>query len=208
MRVKDYDVRICTYKTCKGQLLIISFANDLGMLVDSERIMPQGKGSKLYFKPDLQGFKLSSAGCLQIQNRDWVSSLKKFEGQYGLLYDSELKLYYVDKELATALETTNSYGTKLGEKRNNYKKHEGKRIIQPKPTDVGKPVAVVKKKVEKLSNNEEVKQDAQESKEVKSRGSVVVKALLDFTLLSAIQKDYDNVIQALSELQTIIKEEK
>ena len=59
-----------------------------------------------------------------------------------------------------------------------------------------------------MSNNKEVKPDAQESKEVKSQGSVVVKALLDYALLSAIKKDYDNVIQALTELQTIIKEEK
>ena len=208
MRVKGYDVRICTYKTGKGEMKVISFADDLEVLVDSERIMPQGKGSKLYFKPDSRGFKLTDRGILQIQNRDWVRSLKKFEGQYGLMYDSQLKLYYVDQELAQALETTKAYGQKLGEKRNNYKKHAGPKNVTPKPEEVKKPVVTVKKQIKELSNTKEVKPDAQESKEVKSQGSVVVKALLDYALLCAIQKDYDNVISALSELKTIIKEEK
>lgn len=208
MRVKEYDVRICTYKTGKGDMKVISFADDLEVLVDSERIMPQGKGSKLYFKPDSRGFKLNDRGSLQIQNRDWVRSLKKFEGQYGLMYDSQLKLYYVDQELATSLETTKAYGTKLGEKRNNYKKHSGPKNVTPAPIPESKPIVTVKKPLKELSNTKEVKPDAQESKEVKSQGSVVVKALLDYALLCAIQKDYDNVISALSELKTIIKEEK
>ncbi len=208
MRVKEYDVRICTYKTGKGDMKVISFVDDLGALVDAERIMPQGKGSKLYFRPDSRGFKLSRSGVIQIQNRDWVRSLQKFEGQYGLMYDSELKLYYVDQELASCLETTKAFGTKLGKRRNNYKKHSGPKNCTPSPYEVKKPTVTVKKQVKELSNNAEVKPDAQESKKVKSLRSVVVKALLDFALLSAIKKDYDNVIQALTELQTIIKEEK
>ena len=208
MRVKEYDVRICTYKTGRGDMKVISFADEFEVLVDAERIMPQGKGSKLYFRPDSRGFKLNGRGIIQIQNRDWVRSLQKFEGQYGLMYDSELKLYYVDQELASCLETTKAFGTKLGERKNNYKKHSGPKNYTPSPSEVKKPTVTVKKQVKELSNNEEVKPDAQESKEVKSQGSVVVKALLDFALLSAIKKDYDNVIQALTELQTIIKEEK
>ena len=208
MRVREYDVRICTYKTGKGDMKVISFADDLEVLVDADRIMPQGKGSKLYFRPDSRGFKLSERGTIQIQNRDWVRSLQKFEGQYGLMYDSEIKLYYVDQDLASGLETTKAFGTKLGEKKNNYKKHLGPKNYTPSPSEVKKPTVTVKKQVRELSNNKEVKPDAQESKEVKSQGSVVVKALLDYALLSAIKKDYDNVIQALTELQTIIKEEK
>lgn len=158
MGTRNYDVRIATYKTGKGDMKVISFSDGLGDLLDSERIIPQGKGSKLYFRPDSRGFKLSVSArsnvhSLQIANGDWVRSLKKFEGQYNLEFDSEFKLYYIDQEKASILETTKAYGVSRGTKKNNYKSHPRGPSI-PSPGEVKNTSATVKNPV-KLSNTVE-----------------------------------------------------
>ena len=81
----------------------VRFYKNAIKLFNGPYVKPIGKGAKLYFYPSTptKGMLISEKNGIQIGRRDYVDSMRRYEGIHKMLFDEGLRVYYIDTEPQT-----------------------------------------------------------------------------------------------------------
>lgn len=194
------DIRVALYNTSKGKAANVLFYNDTELLLDCTRVKLIRDESRLYFhRGDLvkDSLKLSGRHCNILQLNTDYSKVKDLEGEYDIKYDSELDLYYIDKQEKLG-EYKHKTGSYLGIK------HPGYLTRTQEPRGEYIMTATLKDNAKKMVENSK-KQEAEKSTTVNTKTAattVVVKALI--SLLRLQVEGNDDALSTIDALETYI----
>ena len=94
-------VRVSIYKN--PDRCAVRFGKNAIKMFNGPYVRPIGKGYKLYFYPSTptQGMLITEKNGIQIGRREYVDSMRRYEGVHKLLFDEGLRVYYIDTEPRT-----------------------------------------------------------------------------------------------------------
>ena len=94
-------VRVSIYKN--PDRCAVRFYKNAIKLFNGPYVKPIGKGYKLYFYPSTptNGMLVTEKNGIQIGRREYVESMRRYEGVHKLLFDEGLRVYYIDTEPQT-----------------------------------------------------------------------------------------------------------
>ena len=175
----SYDVKVALYDVSKGKAALIEFYNDSEALFDCKRIKLVRDEDRLYFhRGDLvkDSIKLSGhtyngyKNLLQLYSD--YSKVEDMEGYYNLKFDSEMDLYYIDKQQVLSPYIRRG-DTRKGVKQLNHnpgdREKRGDYIM----------TATLKEPAKKIVENKKQQEVQTKSMEQRTATTIVIKALIN-----------------------------